>query len=105
MELIIPKRYKLKLLPETTEIAIKFIKDSFQERLAKRLNLRRVTAPLLCSLAPVLTTTSTAWSTPSVSTSKPWATAMPKLSTHWQNGSAQNSEPTALRPASDSTPT
>ena len=46
MELIIPKRYKLKLLPETTEIAIKFIKDSFQERLAKRLNLRRVTAPL-----------------------------------------------------------
>lgn len=46
MGLIIPKKYKLKLLPETTEIAIKLIKDSFQERLAKVLNLRRVTAPL-----------------------------------------------------------
>ena len=46
MGLIIPKKYKLKLLPETTEIAIKLIKDSFQERLAKALHLRRVTAPL-----------------------------------------------------------
>ena len=46
MPLIIPKRYKLKLLPETTEIAIKYIKDEFQQRLADKLNLRRVTAPL-----------------------------------------------------------
>ena len=46
MGLIIPKRYKLKLLPETTELAIKFIKDSFQEKLSSKLNLRRVTAPL-----------------------------------------------------------
>lgn len=46
MSLIIPKNYKLKLLPETTEIAIKLIKDTFQERLAEKLNLRRVTAPL-----------------------------------------------------------
>ena len=46
MSLIIPQRYKLKLLPETTEMAIKMLKDTFQERLAKALNLRRVTAPL-----------------------------------------------------------
>jgi aspartate--ammonia ligase len=46
MALIIPKRYNLKLLPETTEQAIKMVKDNFQMRLAKVLNLRRVTAPL-----------------------------------------------------------
>lgn len=46
MALIIPKKYNQKLLPETTEVAIKTIKDAFQERLAKVLNLRRVTAPL-----------------------------------------------------------
>ena len=46
MPLIIPKKYNLKLLPETTEVAIQHIKDSFQKQLAKALNLRRVTAPL-----------------------------------------------------------
>lgn len=46
MSLIIPKKYKQKLLPETTEVAIKTIKETFQEKLAKALNLRRVTAPL-----------------------------------------------------------
>lgn len=46
MALIIPKRYKLKLLPETTEVAIKEIKDTFQKQLAQALKLRRVTAPL-----------------------------------------------------------
>ena len=46
MSLIIPKKYKQKLLPETTEIAIKDIKDRFQRQLAEALNLRRVTAPL-----------------------------------------------------------
>lgn len=46
MALIIPPKYKLKLLPETTEMAIKQIKESFQQHLAGRLNLRRVTAPL-----------------------------------------------------------
>lgn len=105
MELIIPKRYKLKLLPETTEIAIKFIKDSFQERLAKRLNLRRVTAPLFVLSGTGLNDDLNGVEHAVGSTSKPWTTAMPKLSTHWQNGNAQNSEPTALRPASDSTPT
>lgn len=34
------------MLPETTEVAIKTIKDAFQEKLAEALNLRRVTAPL-----------------------------------------------------------
>ncbi len=46
MSLIIPKKYKRKLLPETTEVAIKDIKETFQEKLAEALNLRRVTAPL-----------------------------------------------------------
>lgn len=46
MPLIIPKHYKRKLLPETTEEVIKVIKDTFQKRLAQELNLRRVTAPL-----------------------------------------------------------
>ena len=46
MALIIPKNYKLKLLPETTEQSIKMVKDNFQARLAELLKLRRVTAPL-----------------------------------------------------------
>ena len=46
MSLIIPNRYKRKLLPETTEVAIKMIKDEFQKRISQALNLRRVTAPL-----------------------------------------------------------
>lgn len=46
MTLIIPGKYKRKLLAETTEIAIKDIKEEFQSALAEALNLRRVTAPL-----------------------------------------------------------
>lgn len=46
MPLIIPKRYNLKLLPETTEVAIKMIKETFQKNLSELLLLRRVTAPL-----------------------------------------------------------
>ena len=46
MALIIPDKYKLKLLPETTEVAIKMIKRQFQSELSEALNLRRVTAPL-----------------------------------------------------------
>lgn len=46
MSLIIPSDYKLKLLPETTEVAIKMIKKEFQKRLSEELGLRRVTAPL-----------------------------------------------------------
>ena len=46
MALIIPHKYKQKLLPETTEIAIKAIKEGFQTELSQALNLRRVTAPL-----------------------------------------------------------
>lgn len=46
MALTIPKKYKKKLLAETTEIAIKQIKEEFQDALASTLKLRRVTAPL-----------------------------------------------------------
>ncbi len=46
MSLIIPSHYRQKLLPETTEVAIKMVKDSFQTTLARELKLRRVTAPL-----------------------------------------------------------
>ena len=46
MSLIIPSKYNLKLLPETTEVAIKMIKEVFQKKLSDALCLRRVTAPL-----------------------------------------------------------
>lgn len=46
MALYIPKGYRATLNPETTEQAIKMIKDTFQTRLAQDLGLRRVTAPL-----------------------------------------------------------
>lgn len=46
MPLIIPKKYNQKLLPETTERAIKTIKETFQAKLSSALCLRRVTAPL-----------------------------------------------------------
>ncbi len=46
MSLIIPKDYKQTLTPESTEQAIQLLKTSFQEKLSKKLNLRRVTAPL-----------------------------------------------------------
>ncbi len=46
MPLILPKKYRQKLLPETTEVAIKLVKDAFQTTLARELKLRRVTAPL-----------------------------------------------------------
>ena len=46
MSLIIPKDYKQTLTPETTEQAIRMLKTTFQEKLTKALNLRRVTAPL-----------------------------------------------------------
>lgn len=46
MPLIIPPKYRQKLLPETTEVAIKMVKDAFQTTLARELKLRRVTAPL-----------------------------------------------------------
>ncbi|MCM1451975.1 MAG: aspartate--ammonia ligase [Clostridium sp.] len=42
----IPKRYRQKITPDTTEFIIKEIKDSFQKELSEALNLRRVTAPL-----------------------------------------------------------
>lgn len=46
MALILPVNYRQRLLPETTEVAIKMVKDSFQRELSRALNLRRVTAPL-----------------------------------------------------------
>ncbi len=46
MPLIIPKHYRQQLTPETTEVAIKTIKQYFQKELSSALNLRRVTAPL-----------------------------------------------------------
>lgn len=46
MSFIFPKDYRQRLLPETTEVAIKMVKESFQHRLSESLDLRRVTAPL-----------------------------------------------------------
>ncbi len=44
--LIIPENYQSALSLHDTQIAIKTVKDSFQNLLAKRLNLQRVSAPL-----------------------------------------------------------
>ncbi|MBS3776822.1 MAG: aspartate--ammonia ligase [Bacteroidales bacterium] len=46
-KLIIPKDYQNLLSREATEAAIKFIKDEFQNTLASKLGLKRVTAPML----------------------------------------------------------
>lgn len=45
-KLITPKNYKSRLDLKQTELAIKLVKDTFQENLSTELRLRRVTAPL-----------------------------------------------------------
>ena len=45
-ELILPKDYRSALNLHETQLAIKTVKDSFQERLVESLNLKRVSAPL-----------------------------------------------------------
>ncbi len=45
--LIIPKDYRNMLTRESTESAIKFIKDEFEKVLSQKLDLQRVTAPML----------------------------------------------------------
>ena len=46
-KLLIPSEFRSELDLRETEKAIKFIKDSFQRRLAKELNLLRVSAPIV----------------------------------------------------------
>jgi len=46
MPLTLPPGYQSTLTLDSTQVAIKFIKDVFQQKLAEALNLRRVTAPL-----------------------------------------------------------
>ena len=43
MKLYIPCGYRPRLVPETMEQAIKILKDSFQEELSAKLQLRRIT--------------------------------------------------------------
>ncbi|MEG0469972.1 MAG: aspartate--ammonia ligase, partial [Longicatena sp.] len=45
-DLMIPKYYENKLDIVSTEIAIKYVKDLFEKRLAHHLNLMRISAPL-----------------------------------------------------------
>ena len=47
MELIIPKHYDPVLDLRDTEIAIKLVKDFFEEELSKALSLTRVSAPIM----------------------------------------------------------
>ena len=44
--LILPENYESKLSLLETEIAIKFVKDTFEKDLANKLHLVRVSAPL-----------------------------------------------------------
>ncbi len=46
-DLYVPKDYKNKLDLITTQVAIKYVKDTFEKRLAESLNLLRVSAPIL----------------------------------------------------------
>ena len=46
MALILPEGYRSKLDGRTTELAIKFVKDTFQREIINALKLERVTAPL-----------------------------------------------------------
>lgn len=48
-DLLLPEHYENKLDLVTTEIAIKYVKDLFEKRLANHLNLMRVSAPLYVS--------------------------------------------------------
>ena len=45
--LLIPENYQSALSLHDTQIAIKTVKDSFQNLLSERLNLQRVSAPLV----------------------------------------------------------
>ena len=46
MPLSLPQGYHSPLTQDETQLAIKFVKDTFQQKLAEALNLRRATAPL-----------------------------------------------------------
>ncbi len=46
MPLTIPQGYQSPLTQDSTQVAIKFVKDVFQQKLSESLNLRRATAPL-----------------------------------------------------------
>ncbi|MBQ8807761.1 MAG: aspartate--ammonia ligase [Clostridia bacterium] len=50
-DLILPKEYKAKLTLRETQRAIKIVKDNFQKKLAQKLNLDRVTAPVIVTKA------------------------------------------------------
>ena len=45
-DLILPSHYENKLDVISTEVAIKYVKDLFERRLAHHLNLMRISAPL-----------------------------------------------------------
>ena len=49
----VPKDYHAELNLHDTQVAIKTVKDFFQQTLAQRLNLLRVSAPLLSKKAVV----------------------------------------------------
>ena len=79
MALIIPKRYQQRLLPETTEVAIKTIKDSFQKKNCQPHCIYAVSQPHFSCLQALASTTtlterSTLWHSPSMR----WAASAPR---------------------------
>ena len=46
MKVIVPKNYKTPLDIRETEVAIKKLKDRFEEELSEKMNITRVSAPL-----------------------------------------------------------
>ena len=84
--LIIPKDYKPDLNLHDTQVAIKTVKDCFQELLAERLNLTRVSAPLFVDPDSGLNDNLNGVERPVALTSRNRMEKLLRLSTPLQNG-------------------
>ena len=88
--LIIPKDYKPDLNLHDTQVAIKTVKDCFQELLAERLNLTRVSAPLFVDPDSGLNDNLNGVERPVAFDIKNRMEKLPRLSTPLQNGNAMH---------------
>ena len=86
-KLILPHDYENKLDYVSTEIAIKYVKDLFERRLAYHLNLMRVSAPLFVRKDSGLNDNLNGVERPVTSISG-ISKAMWRSCTRWPNGSA-----------------
>ena len=85
---ILPSDYHSELDLHDTQIAIKTVKDFFQNLLAERLNLHRVSAPLFVDPASGLNDNLNGVERPLPSTSKSRTAGWRKSYIPWRNGNA-----------------